>query len=134
MLTLVLIIILIALLFDFFNGFNDAANSIATIVSTRVLSPGQAVAWAAFWNFIAAFAFVPCDSENAAALNSCARRNHWSTVLGRHFRKIHATEIINPAPAIIPTSGETKMKISVTGHLPGTISASIPPRASAAPA
>jgi PiT family inorganic phosphate transporter len=57
MLTLVLIIILVALLFDFFNGFNDAANSIATIVSTRVLSPMQAVAWAAFWNFVAAFAF-----------------------------------------------------------------------------
>jgi inorganic phosphate transporter, PiT family len=57
MLTLVLLIICIALLFDFFNGFNDAANSIATIVSTRVLSPLQAVAWAAFWNFIAAFAF-----------------------------------------------------------------------------
>lgn len=57
MLTLVIIIILIALLFDFFNGFNDAANSIATIVSTRVLTPMQAVTWAAFWNFIAAFAF-----------------------------------------------------------------------------
>ena len=57
MLILVIIIILIALLFDFFNGFNDAANSIATIVSTRVLTPFQAVAWAAFWNFIAAFAF-----------------------------------------------------------------------------
>ena len=57
MFTLVLIIVLIALLFDFFNGFNDAANSIATIVSTRVLSPIQAVAWAAFWNFIAAFTF-----------------------------------------------------------------------------
>jgi PiT family inorganic phosphate transporter len=57
MLTLVIIIILVALTFDFFNGFNDAANSIATIVSTRVLSPAQAVAWAAFWNFIAAFVF-----------------------------------------------------------------------------
>ena len=57
MLILVLIIIGIALLFDFFNGFNDAANSIATIVSTRVLTPLQAVTWAAFWNFIAAFMF-----------------------------------------------------------------------------
>lgn len=56
-LVLVLVIIGIALLFDFFNGFNDAANSIATIVSTRVLSPFQAVAWAAFWNFVAAFVF-----------------------------------------------------------------------------
>src|SRR3954452_21697841 len=46
-----------AYLFDFLNGFHDAANSIATIVSTRVLSPRQAVAWAAFFNFIAAFVF-----------------------------------------------------------------------------
>ena len=52
-LTFVLIIILIALVFDFSNGFHDAANSIATVVSTRVLSPGVAVAWAAFFNFIA---------------------------------------------------------------------------------
>src|SRR5215813_5382721 len=49
---LVLIIVL-ALAFDFINGFHDAANSIATVVSTRVLSPGVAVAWAAFFNFIA---------------------------------------------------------------------------------
>src|SRR5256714_4986594 len=52
-LTFVLIIILIALIFDFSNGFHDAANSIATVVSTRVLSPGIAVIWAAFFNFIA---------------------------------------------------------------------------------
>jgi inorganic phosphate transporter, PiT family len=50
-------LILVALTFDFINGFHDAANSIATVVSTRVLSPGQAVAWAAFFNFIAAFGF-----------------------------------------------------------------------------
>ncbi|CAB4796731.1 MAG: inorganic phosphate transporter [Actinobacteria bacterium] len=43
----------LALVFDFVNGFHDAANSIATVVATRVLSPVQAVAWAAFWNFIA---------------------------------------------------------------------------------
>ena len=55
--TLVILIVAIALLFEFANGWNDAANSIATIVSTRVLSPLVAVAWAAFWNFIAAFAF-----------------------------------------------------------------------------
>jgi inorganic phosphate transporter, PiT family len=54
-LTLVFIIIAVALLFDFLNGFNDAANSIATIVSTRALSPGKAVVWAAFFNFAAAF-------------------------------------------------------------------------------
>src|SRR5438105_12908566 len=53
----VAILILVALSFDFLNGFHDAANSIATVVSTRVLSPGKAVLWAAFFNFIAAFGF-----------------------------------------------------------------------------
>ena len=53
----VLAIVLVALAFDFINGFHDAANSIATVVSTRVLSPSAAVIWAAFWNFIAAFVF-----------------------------------------------------------------------------
>jgi PiT family inorganic phosphate transporter len=48
-------IILVALAFDFLNGFHDAANSIATVVSTRVLSPQKAVLWAAFFNFVAAF-------------------------------------------------------------------------------
>ena len=57
MITFVLITIALALLFDFYNGMNDAANSIATIVSTRVLTPKLAVAWAAFFNFIAAFFF-----------------------------------------------------------------------------
>jgi PiT family inorganic phosphate transporter len=57
MVSLTIAIILIALLFDFLNGMNDAANSIATIVSTRVLSPKVAVAWAAFFNFVAAFGF-----------------------------------------------------------------------------
>ncbi len=52
-----LIIILLALVFDFYNGMNDAANSIATVVSTRVLTPIQAVIWAAFFNFAAAFIF-----------------------------------------------------------------------------
>ncbi|MGZ5120999.1 MAG: anion permease, partial [Burkholderiales bacterium] len=47
--------VVVALVFDFFNGFHDAANSIATVVSTRVLTPKVAVAWAAFFNFVAAF-------------------------------------------------------------------------------
>jgi PiT family inorganic phosphate transporter len=55
--TLVIAIIIIALLFDFLNGMNDAANSIATVVSTKVLTPIQGVAWAAFWNFAAVFVF-----------------------------------------------------------------------------
>jgi PiT family inorganic phosphate transporter len=53
----VLALIFVALAFDYINGFHDAANSIATVVSTRVLSPGKAVIWAAFFNFVAAFAF-----------------------------------------------------------------------------
>jgi len=57
MLTLIVFIIAVALVFDFFNGFHDAANSIATVVSTRVLTPGLAVVWAAFFNFAAAFVF-----------------------------------------------------------------------------
>ncbi len=57
MITLVIIIIFLALLFDFYNGMNDAANSIATIVSTKVLSPKIAVLWAAIFNFLAAFFF-----------------------------------------------------------------------------
>ncbi len=57
MLWLIIFIIVVALIFDFLNGFHDAANSIATIVSTRVLTPTAAVIWAAFFNFIAAFLF-----------------------------------------------------------------------------
>jgi PiT family inorganic phosphate transporter len=56
-LLLVVVSIFIALSFDFINGFHDAANSIATVVSTRVLSPKLAVLWAAFFNFVAAFIF-----------------------------------------------------------------------------
>ena len=55
--TFVLAIVVVAFIFDFINGFHDSANSIATIVSTRVLSPHWAVAWAAFFNFVAAFGF-----------------------------------------------------------------------------
>ncbi|MFA6838396.1 MAG: inorganic phosphate transporter, partial [Dysgonamonadaceae bacterium] len=53
--TLLIIIIFLALFFDFINGFHDAANSIATIVSTKVLKPFQAVLWAAMFNFVAFF-------------------------------------------------------------------------------
>ena len=56
-LVFVIFIVIVALAFDFLNGFHDAANSIATVVSTRVLPPKYAIVWAAFFNFIAAFAF-----------------------------------------------------------------------------
>jgi len=54
---LLIVVLFLALLFDYINGFHDAANSIATVVSTKVLSPYQAVAWAAFFNFVAFFIF-----------------------------------------------------------------------------
>jgi PiT family inorganic phosphate transporter len=54
---LLLAVVILTLAFEFSNGWHDAANSIATVVSTRVLTPFRAVAWAAFWNFIAAFVF-----------------------------------------------------------------------------
>ena len=56
-LILVVVIIAIALVFDFINGFHDAANSVATVVATRVLTPFQAVVWAAVFNFVSAFSF-----------------------------------------------------------------------------
>lgn len=55
--TLLIIVIILALLFDYINGFHDAANSIATVVSTKVLTPFQAVVWAAFFNFLAYWIF-----------------------------------------------------------------------------
>ena len=56
-LAVVLLVVAVALGFDFMNGFHDAANSIATVVSTQVLSPRAGVLWAAFFNFVAAFGF-----------------------------------------------------------------------------
>src|SRR5688500_9314999 len=63
----VLGLIAVALIFDHINGFHDAANSIATVVSTRVLSPGKAVIWAAFFNFVAAFGFGTAVAQTVGA-------------------------------------------------------------------
>src|SRR5258707_8038213 len=60
-------LIFVALAFDYINGFHDAANSIATVVSTRVLSPGKAVIWAAFFNFVAAFTFGTAVAKTVGA-------------------------------------------------------------------
>ena len=57
MTTFLIVIIALALIFDYINGFHDAANSIATVVSTKVLTPFQAVIWAALFNFAAFFIF-----------------------------------------------------------------------------
>ncbi|HMO33536.1 MAG TPA: inorganic phosphate transporter [Lacibacter sp.] len=69
--SLVIVIIIMALVFDYINGFHDAANSIATIVSTKVLTPFQAVVWAAFFNFVAYFIF----SDHAVA-NTISKTVH----------------------------------------------------------
>ena len=66
-LAIVVLLVGLALVFDYINGFHDAANSIATVVSTRVLSPGQAVVWAAFFNFVAAFAFGTAVAKTVGA-------------------------------------------------------------------
>lgn len=63
----VLGIVVVALVFDYINGFHDAANSIATVVSTRVLTPGKAVIWAAFFNFVAAFGFGTAVAKTVGA-------------------------------------------------------------------
>ena len=65
--TLLIVIIALAVIFDFINGFHDAANSIATIVSTKVLTPFQAVVWAAFFNFVAYFIFRDHEVVNTVA-------------------------------------------------------------------
>ena len=67
-LVLVVVVVLVALIFDFINGFHDAANSVATIVATRVLTPGQAVAWAAWWNFVAAIGAIFFGTEVASTV------------------------------------------------------------------
>ena len=81
-------IILTALIFDYINGFHDAANSIATVVSTRVLSPGKAVVWAAFFNFIAAFGFGTAVAKTVGAgmvdLSRGDVRGHLRRADGRH--------------------------------------------------
>src|SRR6478752_1315885 len=63
----IVVIIALALIFDYINGFHDAANSIATIVSTKVLTPFQAVIWAAFFNFVAYFIFRDHEVANTVA-------------------------------------------------------------------
>lgn len=65
--TFLIVIIALALIFDFINGFHDAANSIATVVSTKVLTPFQAVVWAAFFNFVAFFIFKDHSVANTIA-------------------------------------------------------------------
>ena len=78
-------IIVVALVFDFINGFHDAANSIATVVSTRVLSPRAAVVWAAFFNFVAFLVFpsnVSASIAKGVALGSVTNNVIFATLIG----------------------------------------------------
>jgi inorganic phosphate transporter, PiT family len=75
-------LILVALFFDYINGFHDAANSIATVVSTRVLSPGKAVIWAAFFNFVAAFTFGTAVAKTVGSGMIDVRIVTFSVILG----------------------------------------------------
>jgi len=82
-LILVVTIVVVALIFDYTNGFHDAANSIATVVSTRVLTPGKAVALAAFFNFVAAFGFgTHVASTIGKGLIDLNQVNHWVVLAG----------------------------------------------------
>ncbi len=92
----VVFFIAIALVFDYINGFHDAANSIATVVSTRVLSPGVAVVWAAFFNFIAFAVFgtrvaktVAGDMINSG-ITACLQAHRtlsWEDTRARRWRR-----------------------------------------------
>lgn len=75
--TLIIVIIALALIFDYINGFHDAANSIATIVSTKVLTPFQAVVWAALFNFAAFFIF-----KDHGVANTVAKTVHEDVITG----------------------------------------------------
>jgi inorganic phosphate transporter, PiT family len=82
MFTLLIVIIVIALLFDLVNGFHDAANSIATVVSTKVLTPTQAVIWAAFFNFIAYWVFDMSVGNTVAKTVDNTAINLWVILAG----------------------------------------------------
>jgi len=80
---LVAIIVILALAFDYTNGFHDAANSIATIVSTRVLTPGKAVALAAFFNFVAFFLGTHAVAKTVSSgLVDPEKINEWVVLAG----------------------------------------------------
>lgn len=82
MFTLLIIVIILALVFDYINGFHDAANSIATIVSTKVLTPFQAVAWAAFFNVIAALLFDLKVADAVASIVNAKAIDLWVILAG----------------------------------------------------
>ncbi len=82
MFTLLILVIVLALIFDYINGFHDAANSIATIVSTKVLTPFQAVLWAAFFNVVAAFLFDLKVANAVASIVDSTQIDLWVILAG----------------------------------------------------
>ena len=129
-------LILIALAFDFMNGFHDAANSVATVVSTRVLTPRQAVLWAAFFNFVAAFGFgvsvastvgkgiiEPSAVTNAVVFSGLAAAIVWDVltwIYGLPTSSSHAliagfagAGVAAAGPGVVVVSGLTKVALFV---------------------
>ena len=92
MLAFVVFLVALALLFDFLNGMNDAANSIATVISTRVLSPRLAVLWAAFFNFVAAFVF-GVHVANTIGKGIVDPAGHLSSHAARHPCRRHRLDL-----------------------------------------
>lgn len=93
-------ICVVALVFDFLNGFHDAANPIATVVSTRVLSPRLAVLWAAFFNFVAAFTFDTAVAKTMGRIMGVGSIQRLSAVLSGVARSIVWAWVLT-----IPVSG-----------------------------
>ena len=101
-LLVVIALVLLALVFDYINGFHDAANSIATVVSTRVLSPGKAVIWAAFFNFVAAFAFGTAVAKTVGSGHGRPQRRH----LRRDRRRAHRRHRLEPDHLVLRAAHE----------------------------
>jgi hypothetical protein len=104
--TVVVVTIVAALAFDVINGFHDAANSIATIVSTRVLSPRLAVLWAAFFNFVALWIFGTGVAKTISGIITIKPDDHafvWVVLCGlirrHHLEPAHV--VVGPAVVVV---------------------------------
>ena len=121
-LAIVAVIVAIALIFDFTNGFHDAANSIATVVSTRVLSPARAVAMAAFFNFVAFFLGTHAVAKTIySGLVDPKQVNEWVVLAGLIGGYV-ATRLsqvpgLHPAPEPVDVVGVATKVVEVAGLL-----------------
>src|SRR6267142_1192717 len=100
-LALVVFIIAIALIFDFINGFHDAANSVATVVATQVLTPTQAVVWAAFFNFVAAFTAVYSGAAMARVLHLRGAEHIFEAVIKAGWIKTLVFLVLSPVIGLV---------------------------------